>query len=146
MRALRLVLVLVLCAAAVVVVLFGAPTVLAVLVVGTFLLLTPGLVLVELLAVRDGLLEVVVAMVAGPAFWGVLATAETFAHLWEPRISVLVVAGLLALTAAVLLSRLLRPRPVDQLDARHRFQAHPHDRIVFDESGRHKGAFPFPPK
>jgi hypothetical protein len=143
MRVARLAAVLALCAGAAVVVLLGGPSWLSLLVVGTFMLTAPGLVLVEMLRVRDGLLGLVLAMMAGPVVWVVVPTIEVFAGWWAPQATVLAVAGLLALTATVLLLALLRGQSVREV-SRHRFRSHQHDKLVVDASGRHRGAFPPP--
>lgn len=143
MRVARQAAVLALCAGAAVVVLLGGPAWLSLLVVGAFMLAAPGLVLVEMLRVRDGLLGLVLAMVAGPALWVVVSTVEVFVGVWVPQISVLVVSGSLALTATLLLLAVLRGESVLEV-SRHRFRSHQHDRTVVDASGRHRGAFPSP--
>ncbi|MEP6816645.1 MAG: hypothetical protein ABI873_13955 [Marmoricola sp.] len=138
----RLVAVLALSASAAVVVLLGGPHWMSLLVVGTFMLASPGLVLVEMLRVRDGLLGLVLSMMVGPVLWVVLSTGQVFAGLWNPRITVLAVAGLLALAASMLLLA-LRGVSVPET-SRHRFRSHQHDKVVVDASGRHRGAFPAP--
>lgn len=143
MRVARMAAVLALSAGAGVVVLLGGPPWLGLLVIGTFMLAAPGLVLVEMLRVRDGLLGLVLAMMAGPALWVVLSTIQVFAGLWIPRIAVLAVAALLAVVATMLMLALLRGERMLQ-ESRHRFTSHQHDKIVVDKSGRHRGAFPSP--
>ena len=85
--------------------LFGAPGSLGVVLVGAFMLVAPGLLLVELVRVGDGLLSLVLAMMAGPVLWVVLPTVELFVGAWHPEITVAVVAVVLAAVSAVLLLR-----------------------------------------
>ena len=96
---------LLLCALALAVVLLGAPHGLALVLVGLFLLATPGLLLVEVLDLRDGLLGLVLGMMAGPVLWVVLATAEVFVGAWHPRAGVVVAALVLGAAAAYLTRR-----------------------------------------
>ncbi len=90
---------------ALVVVVVGSPGVLGVLLVGTFMLVTPGLMLAELVRVGDGLLSLVLAMMVGPVLWVLLPTLEVFAGVWHPEATVGFVATSLGLVAAVLLVR-----------------------------------------
>ena len=78
---------------ALLVVLVGAPGGLAVVLVGAFMLAAPGLLLAEVLPVGDTLLALVLAMMAGPVLWVVLPTAEVFAGVWHPEVTVGVVAA-----------------------------------------------------
>ena len=96
---------------AVLVVLVGAPGGLSVVLIGAFMLAVPGLLLAEVLRVGDALLTLVLAMMAGPVLWVVLPTAEVFAGVWHPEVTVGVVAALLAAVACVLLVRRARARP-----------------------------------
>ncbi len=93
---------------ALLVVLVGAPRELAVVLVGAFMLAAPGLLLVEVLRVGDALLALVLAMMAGPVLWVVLPTAEVFAGVWHPEVTVGVVAAVLGAVASVLLVRRTR--------------------------------------
>ena len=93
---------------ALLVVLVGAPGGLAVVLVGAFMLAAPGLLLAEVLPVGDTLLALVLAMMAGPVLWVVLPTAEVFAGVWHPEVTVGVVAAGLAAVATVLLVRRTR--------------------------------------
>jgi hypothetical protein len=93
---------------ALLVVLVGAPHGLAVVLVGAFMLAAPGLLLAEVLRVGDALLALVLAMMAGPVLWVVLPTAEVFAGVWHPEVTVGVVAAVLAAVASVLLVRRTR--------------------------------------
>lgn len=93
---------------ALLVVLVGAPVGLSVVVIGAFMLAAPGLLLAEVLRLGDALLALVLAMMAGPVFWVVLATAEVFVGAWHPEVTVGVVAAVLAAVAAVLLVRRTR--------------------------------------
>lgn len=99
---------LLLSAVALVVVLVGAPHGPALVLVGLFLLATPGLLLVEALELRDGLLGLVLGMMAGPVLWVVLATAEVFVGAWHPRAGVVLAALLLGGAASYLLLRARR--------------------------------------
>ena len=90
------------------VVLVGAPRGLAVVLVGAFMLAAPGLLLAEVMRVGDALLALVLAMMVGPVLWVVLPTAEVFAGVWHPEVTVGVVAAVLAAVASVLLVRRTR--------------------------------------
>lgn len=142
-RVSRLAAALALCAGVVVVVLLGGPAGLSLLVVGTFMLVAPGLLLIDLLRVRDGLLGLVLAMMAGPVLWVLVSTVEVLAGRWEPRATVLCVAGLLGLMATALLLQVLRPDQAGETP-RHRFRSHQHGQVVVVGTGRHRGAFPPP--
>ena len=107
----RLPAVLALSLVALLVVLVGAPGSLGVLLVGAFMLVAPGLLLAELLRVGDGLLSLVLAMMAGPVLWVVLPTVEVFVGAWHPEVTVGVVAVVLAVVAAALLVRRYRATP-----------------------------------
>ena len=96
---------------ALLVVLVGARGGLSVVLIGAFMLAVPGLLLAEVLRVGDALLTLVLAMMAGPVLWVVLPTAEVFAGVWHPEVTVGVVAALLAAVACVLLVRRARARP-----------------------------------
>jgi len=143
LRLLRLAAALALCAGAASVVMLGGPPWLRLLVVGTFMLFAPGLVLAEMLRVHDGLLGLVLSMMAGPALWVGLSTVQVFAGLWAPRIAVLAVAGLLVLAATLLLLALVRSHRALEA-SRHRFRPHQQGKVVVDEFRRHRGAFPSP--
>ena len=93
---------------ALLVVLVGARGGLSVVLIGAFMLAVPGLLLAEVLRVGDALLTLVLAMMAGPVLWVVLPTAEVFAGVWHPEVTVGVVAALLAAVACVLLVRRTR--------------------------------------
>ena len=93
---------------ALLVVLVGAPGGLAVVLIGAFMLAAPGLLLAEVLPLGDKLLALVLAMMAGPVLWVVLPTAEVFAGVWHPEVTVGVVAAVLAAVATVLLVRRTR--------------------------------------
>lgn len=108
MRYLTLLGALVLCAAASTVLALDAPTPVALLCVGSFLLFTPGLLLVHLLALPDRLLALVVGLVVGPSLWVVIGTVQLFAGLWAPRTTVLWAAGLLGLLTLALAARGVR--------------------------------------
>ena len=76
---------------ALLVVLVGARGGLSVVLIGAFMLAVPGLLLAEVLRVGDALLTLVLAMMAGPVLWVVLPTAEVFAGVWHPEVTVGVV-------------------------------------------------------
>ncbi len=101
----RLSAVLVLSLVALLVVLVGAPGSVGVLLVGAFMLVAPGLLLVELVRLDDGLLSTVLAMMAGPVLWVLLPTVELFVGAWRPEATVAVVAVVLAGVSAVLVAR-----------------------------------------
>lgn len=86
-----------LCTAASTVVSVEAPAALSLLAVGSFLLFTPGLLVVHVLALPDRLLNLVVGMLVGPSLWVLVGTVQLFAGLWAPRTTVLWAAGLLGL-------------------------------------------------
>lgn len=99
---------LVLCAAASTVLTVAAPTPVALLCVGSFLLFTPGLLVVHVLALPDRLLALVVGLVVGPSLWVLVGTLQLFAGLWAPRATVLWSAGLLGLATLALAARGVR--------------------------------------
>lgn len=144
MRVIRLVLALALSACTGVVVMLGAPPRLSLLVVGVFMLSAPGLVLFEMLRVRDGLLGLVLSMTVGPALWVTLPTAQVLVGVWTPRAEVLSVSGLLALLAGTLLLAPLGGGGTEAEAPRHRLHAHQHGQRVVVRPGRHRGAFPSP--
>src|SRR6476619_533386 len=72
----------------------------------TVLALSLLALLVVLVGAPHGLAVVLVlAMMAGPVLWVVLPTAEVFAGVWHPEVTVGVVAVVLAAVASVLLVR-----------------------------------------
>jgi len=93
---------------ALLVVVAGAPGELGVVLVGSFMLAAPGLLLAEVLRVGDTLLTLVLAMMAGPVLWVVLPTVEVFGGAWHPELTVGLVAAGLAVAAGVLLVRRTR--------------------------------------
>lgn len=95
MRYASLMIALVLCAVASTVLTVDVPWQLAVICVGTFLLVTPGLIALHLLRLPDPLLALVVTMLVGPCLWVLIGTVQLFAGLWAPRETVLVSAVVL---------------------------------------------------
>lgn len=98
-----LALALLLCAVAVLTITLDAPWRVTLVCVGAFVLFTPGLVVIHVLALPDRLLALVLAMVTGPSLWVVVATLQLFTGLWAPRTTVLSAAVLFALLALLLI-------------------------------------------